>query len=345
MNIIKNIFFTLIFTVVVYSCNRTDSSVTFKDYKLFDYYTIKVPLVMNEEKEGVWVYATDKYVTSFEIDIVKKENKTLEQHLNVLIEECNKAPNDKKKLISKDTLTVNGLKGIIAYYEQDNSSGAFPVLSYYVISAFQDDNDILKINSISTQKKYSESLKTSIRSIKKLNQDSIKLDTLAEKKDLQKMKQLGYQVFKADNFIIKCDCQLKLNSNLQQEQKEQGNPLEFSPYVCAVNENSYETGEIYNINVIDLNPEYNKLARAKEHYFTKEYLKSYSSNLTSSGINYTEVEFNNVKALEYSFSQMEMPTKAIFFVKNKKSYLLQVSTRKRIKEKFNNLKSSFSFIN
>ena len=67
------------------------------------------------------------------------------------------------------------------------------------------------------------------------------------------------------------------------------------------NENSYETGEIYNINVIDLNLNTNKLARAKEHYFTKEYLKSYSSNLTSSGINYTEVEFNNVKHLSILF--------------------------------------------
>ena len=91
--------------------------------------------------------------------------------------------------------------------------------------------------------------------------------------------------------------------------------------------------------------DYSSIPESKYNYFTNNHLKSYIGNLEANNISYTEGEFNGVKTVEYSFSQMELPTKAVIFVKDKKSYLLQIGTRKNLSKKFNDLKTSFKFIN
>ena len=145
--------------------------------------------------------------------------------------------------------------------------------------------------------------------------------------------------------MIKCDGKLKLNEQIRQAAKEQNNPYPIYPYLAAVNENSFEAGMIYNINVMDMSSQYEKVIKSQYNYVTSQYLNSYAQNLETNGINYKKTEFNGLKALEYSFSQQDLPTMAILFVKDKQSYMLQVATRTNLTKKFNSLKSSFKFLN
>jgi len=163
--------------------------------------------------------------------------------------------------------------------------------------------------------------------------------------DIKKFKQEGFQVFEDDNFLIKCNCKLKPNTLAIKMSKEHGIKYPFSPYLGAENKDSYDIGIIYNINVTDISSEYNSIPQSKYNYFTNQYLKNYIDQLVSNNMSYTEGEFNGVKAVEYSFSQAGLPTKAIIFIKDKKSYLLQVATRNRLPKIFNSLKTSFKFLN
>jgi hypothetical protein len=51
-----------------------------------------------------------------------------------------------------------------------------------------------------------------------------------------------------------------------------------------------------------------------------------------------------VRAIEYSFSQQGLPTKALVFLKGKKSYLIQVGTRHNLESKYLSLKSGFNVL-
>lgn len=115
-------------------------------------------------------------------------------------------------------------------------------------------------------------------------------------------------------------------------------------YVCMENEESYERGVLNHINIYDLASEYREIPANGHAYFDTQYLKTYKDGLSQAGIKYKETKFNGVNAVEYEFNQNGLPTKAIMFVKNQKSYLLQVSTRNGLVSKYNNLKLSFRSI-
>ena len=75
MPIYKNRFVAIIFRIILYGCSQSDSFIA---YNLFDYYSIKVPIIMNLEKQGAWLYSNNNNLTSLNIDVVLKENKTLQ---------------------------------------------------------------------------------------------------------------------------------------------------------------------------------------------------------------------------------------------------------------------------
>ena len=115
-------------------------------------------------------------------------------------------------------------------------------------------------------------------------------------------------------------------------------------YICPENEENPEYGVINNINVYDEADSYAKISPSGYAYFEKKYLEEYASQLAASSITYKYSIYKGVTALEYSFDQMGLPTKAIIFLKNKKSYLIQVGSRYNLTSKFNSLKSSFDFL-
>ena len=150
-----------------------------------------------------------------------------------------------------------------------------------------------------------------------------------------------YQTFTTAGFKVKCGCKLYVNTTFIQMAKQQGANNIIAAYICAENEDNPDLGVINNINVYDESKSYKNIQPSGYAYFEKKYLEQYATNLKNAGISYTYATYQGVSALEYTFDQQGLPTKAIMFLKNKKSYLLQVGTRKSLTTKYNSLKSSF----
>ena len=156
--------------------------------------------------------------------------------------------------------------------------------------------------------------------------------------------QSNYQTFQSKGFKVKCDCKLQVNSAFIQMVKQQGLKNVLGSYICAQNEGNSNTGVIVNINIYDESENYKNIQQSNYATFDKKYMDQYIGGLTYSGIKYKIITYQGVQAIEYTFNQMGLPTTAIVFLKNKKSYLLQVSTRSDLTTKFNALKSSFTLL-
>jgi hypothetical protein len=152
------------------------------------------------------------------------------------------------------------------------------------------------------------------------------------------------QIFKNGGFKVKCGCELRVNSLYIQMAKQNGINNIQAAYICGENENIPEIGVANNINITDESASYSKINPSNYGYFEKRTLDVYAKNLQNAGFNYQYTNYKGVSALEYSFDQMGLPTKAIFFIKNKKTYLIQVGTRTNLLSKYNKLKDSFEFL-
>lgn len=152
------------------------------------------------------------------------------------------------------------------------------------------------------------------------------------------------QILNNGRVKVKCGCELKVNSLFIQMAKQNGINNIIAAYICGENENSPKNGVANNINIYDESASYNKISTSNYSYFEKKSLDVYAKNLNNAGFDYNYITYKGVSALEYSFDQQGLPTKAIFFIKNKKTYLIQVGTRENLYSKFNLLKNSFELL-
>jgi hypothetical protein len=154
-------------------------------------------------------------------------------------------------------------------------------------------------------------------------------------------RQSGSQTFTAAGFKVISGCKLLVNSTFIQMAKQQGITNVLAAYLCAENEDNPDIGVINNINIYDESKSYKNIQPSGYATFERKYLEQYATNLKNAGISYSYIKYHGVSALEYTFDQQGLPTKAIVFLKNKKSYLLQVGTRKNLTTKHSLLKSNF----
>jgi hypothetical protein len=150
-----------------------------------------------------------------------------------------------------------------------------------------------------------------------------------------------YQTFTTAGFKVKCGCKLYVNTTFIQMAKQQGMSNIIAAYICAENEDNPDIGVINHINIYNETKSYKNIQPSGYALFEKKYLEQYATNLKNAGISYSYTTFQGVSTIEYTFDQQGLPTKAIIFLKNKKSYLLQVGTRKNLTTKYNLLKTSF----
>jgi hypothetical protein len=150
-----------------------------------------------------------------------------------------------------------------------------------------------------------------------------------------------YQVFPTEGFKVKCGCKLQPNSLFIQMAKQQQIKDVIAAYMCAEYENSPEYGVIVNINIYDESKSYKDIKPQYHAYFEKKCLEKYADNLEGASINYKYTDYQGVNAVEYDYYMNDLPARAIYFFKDKKSYLLQVATRNNLTPKYQALKSSF----
>lgn len=151
----------------------------------------------------------------------------------------------------------------------------------------------------------------------------------------------SYQTFTSAGFKVKCDCSLYVNTTFIQMAKQQGMTNILAAYICAENEDNPDLGVINNINIYDESKSYKYIQPSGYASFERKYLEQYVSNLKNAGIDYNYITYQGVSAVEYTFDQLGLPTKAIIFLKDKKSYLIQVGSRIGLTTKYNKLKTSF----
>ena len=153
----------------------------------------------------------------------------------------------------------------------------------------------------------------------------------------------SYQIFPSEGFKIKCGCKLSVNSTFIQ-MAQQGKKDVIAAYICAENQDNPDIGVIVNLNIYDEATNYRKIQPSGHAYYEKKYLEHYATSLSNAGIPYNYTTYQGVTALEYNFNQTGLPTKAIMFLKNERSYLLQVATRNNLTTKFSELKASFHML-
>ena len=153
-----------------------------------------------------------------------------------------------------------------------------------------------------------------------------------------------YQSFPNAGFKVKCGCELYVNSTFISMAKQQGMNNILAAYICAENEDNADIGVIHNINIYDESENYKNIQPSDYIFFEKIYLNQYATNLKNEGISYTNIIYHGVSALEYTFKQQGLSTKSIIFIKHKKSYLLQIASKKNLQERYNSLKSSFEIL-
>ncbi len=151
----------------------------------------------------------------------------------------------------------------------------------------------------------------------------------------------SYQTFESAGFKVKCGCKFYENTVFIETAELYGADNIIAAYVCAEKEDNPNLGVVNNINIYDESKNYKNLEPSEYSSFEEMYLKQYAEGLANMEISYTYTTYQDVSAIEYTFYQDELPTKSIFFLKNKKSYLLQVGTRKDLTIKFDLLKSNF----
>ena len=153
-----------------------------------------------------------------------------------------------------------------------------------------------------------------------------------------------YQTITTGGFKVKCPCRLRSNSTFLQLARKQGIQNVIGVFICTENEGNPSIGVLVNINVYDESAPYTKIEPSGYAYFEKQYIIEYAKNLSNASISFSYITYQGVLAVEYTYDQMGVPTKALVFLKDKKSYLIQVATRKSLNTKYDYIKGSFQVL-
>lgn len=153
------------------------------------------------------------------------------------------------------------------------------------------------------------------------------------------------QTFEEHNFQIRTECKLFENKMLLEISQSQPGDNLIGAYHCAANEHNMATAAIYSINIHDLSSIYDQTKNSEHHLIPSKYIDQYAESLSLAGISYEEISFKSNPGLIYNFLQQDIPTKALFFVNDRKVYLIQVASRSNVEETFQKTINSFAFLN
>jgi hypothetical protein len=151
----------------------------------------------------------------------------------------------------------------------------------------------------------------------------------------------GNQTIQKGNIKVNCECHLKVNNLFIDMSKQQGVTSIINALVCANEDEPF----IVNINIYDETSSYKQISPANYHIFDERFINGYAINLDGAGIDYKISTYKGSNSVEYNFTQNRLPTKAIYFIKDKRSYLIQIGSVNNLQSKFNNLKNTFTITN
>lgn len=157
--------------------------------------------------------------------------------------------------------------------------------------------------------------------------------------DENKAKEEGFQIFKNEKFIIKCDGNLKLDQERVEYFKQNNLGTNATPFHVYINEVDY------NINVINMSSLYDGISKGELEKHQNEDLDNYETNLKSTGIEYERGKLKDINCIYYQNNLQDKLSKAVYFENGLNSYLLQVTSKENTNKLFDEFVHSFEIIN
>ncbi len=321
--------------IFIISCNNTQKT-KFINTKISDFYKIDLPDDFKKIEEGFWEIP-DASFNLLNINI----KKGVIENLNEAIQNDSKEP--KKQVYFKNMEFIksiefeqNGFKGMISYYEKDNKGkglGLVTLKSYIIIGVVQDKTSNIHFISISLGKNIDDDLTKSIKSISLIN-PSVADNNFDESNYLQN----GYQIFKKENFVIKCIGKLNTDNERLKQFKETNSGENSTPFISKKDNNEFV------INITEHSNLYSGISEEQVKKYYSQSIDIYAENLKSVGIAYQRAKFKDYDCVYYENTQNGILTKAIFFLAKSKAYLLQVSSKKDTNKIFKEFINTFELI-
>ncbi|RTY78244.1 hypothetical protein EKL97_14160 [Flavobacterium sp. LS1P28] len=321
--------------ILIISCgNKTPTK--FVETPLSKNYFIEIPIKFKKFKENSWKFPEHTYLG---IVVANETASNLEDELKSYVNYYSSQEMfNGQTFVKKEKFEINGFKGLISYYEKDNKGkrlGLVNLKSYIVYAVIQDNTNRILLNSISFNNNINDDLSKSIKSIKlkKALVNKTQNDFDETKAQIE-----GFQVFKNENFIIKCKGKLLLDI-LRVEQLEQNglsdNSKPFHVFVKGID---------YNINVSDLSNVLEGQNKEELSKHNQEDLTYYQTKFDEMAIKNQRGKFKNIDAVYYQNSQENRQSKAVYFHHKMKSYMLQVTSKQNTDKLFNEFINSFEII-
>ncbi len=319
------------------SCNNIKPT-EFVETPLSNGYSMEIPNKFKKIDEDSW--KLEPHNTFLNINVLKNVTSEIDKELEATINYFGSGELYKGQIFVKsEKFENNGFKGIISYYEKDTKGkglGLVTLKSYLVYAVIQNYTDRILINSISLSKNINDDLSKSIKSVKTQNTTA---KTNISKFDEANAKKDGYQIFKEDNFIIKCSGKLLLDKLRIEQTKQNGQIDNSRPFHVFVK------GVDYNINISDLTYLFNGKNDEELNNYNSQDLTYYQTKFDEMGIRNKRGKFKNFDAVYYQNFQENKLTKAVYFHHKMKSYMIQVTSKTKTDDLFTEFINSFETIN
>ena len=321
--------------ILMFSCNNKPKT-KFINTPISDFYKIELPDNFEKIQEGFWEIPN----TSFNLLAINVE-KGVVKSLNEAVENESKAQKNQTyfkdmKFIKSKEFEQNGFRGVISYYEKDNKGkglGLVSLKSYIIIGVVQDEISNIHFISISLSKNIDDDLTKSIKSISLIN-PSVAENNFDEATYVKN----GFQIFKKENFVIKCLGKLKIDNERIKQFEENNSGKNSTPFISKKDNNEFV------INVTDHSNLYSGIEKEKLIKYHSQDMDTYAENLKSVGITYQRAKFKDYDCVYYENTQNNILTKAVFFEAGLNAYLLQVASNKNTNKTFEEFINTFELI-
>lgn len=299
-------------------------------------YEMEIPSRFEKTDESHWKLEPHTYLDVSEISGTTEDIKS---DIEILIQFYDTQDiYQGKTFIKTENFEHNGFKGIINYYEKDNKgkgAGLVTLKSYIVFAVVQDEKNRIYINSISLNKNINDDLSESIKSLRK---SESKKEKIVSSFDEAKAIKDGFQIFKKDNFIIKCNGKLLLDKLRIEQMQQNGQTNNSRPF------HVFYKGVDYNINISDFSSLLKGQGDNEIAKYNNEDLTYYQTKFDEMEIKNQRKKFKNFDAVYYENKQEGKLSKAVIFHDKMKSYMLQVTSKNNSNKLFEDFTNSFELI-
>jgi len=327
----KKLIFVIFSLFSLFSCVTNNKEIRMQEVTVFENYTVKLPIQANLHQANRWkIESTSSKSMTIIMASELTQKYSIENCMNAVLMKHNP---DKFKLHlnSKEEIEKPDFNIHINNYKGSATSPITISLTLIILDELNSQRRfVFELSSVVATHTYmSDSIVSSFK--RDISSSPIPFEE----------REGFYQTFNSAGFKINCNCKLFDNVVFINMAKEQGINNIIGAYTCAENEDNPDIAVITNINIYDLSENYKGFQSDSYAHFEKTFLEQYADDLKQANIAFKKTEYLGVAALEYTFDQMSLPTKAIVFLKDKKSYLIQVGSRNNLNTKYNLLKNSF----